>query len=80
MLLQLLLVGGMVTAKSNDVLTHHFEFKSLNEQQYLIVNDSVMGGRSVSKLEISQESATYKGKVSLKNNGGFASVRMIWPF
>ncbi|MBE7640862.1 CIA30 family protein [Salegentibacter sp. BLCTC] len=40
-----------------------------------IQNDVVMGGNSFSKLERSKEgNAIFKGYVSLKNNGGFASV------
>ena len=41
-----------------------------------IVNDGVMGGRSTSKMEISEDgSALFQGIVSLENNGGFASTR-----
>jgi NADH dehydrogenase [ubiquinone] 1 alpha subcomplex assembly factor 1 len=40
------------------------------------VNDSVMGGRSVSRLTPSGEGTChFEGRVSLENNGGFASVR-----
>ncbi len=41
-----------------------------------IVNDGVMGGRSSSRLTISDDgTAHFSGNLSLENNGGFASVR-----
>jgi len=41
-----------------------------------IVNDAVMGGRSGSKFYLNDEgNGVFKGKVSLENNGGFASLR-----
>lgn len=41
-----------------------------------IVNDGVMGGRSSSRLTISGDgTASFLGDLSLENNGGFASVR-----
>jgi len=46
---------------------------SLNWQ---IVNDSVMGGISTSGLNrVSDEFVRFSGRLSLANNGGFASVR-----
>ena len=57
-----------------------FQFNSMQSSQFMIVNDVVMGGRSNSELKITSDSAIYQGKLSLENNGGFASVRMIWPF
>ncbi|MCO4821614.1 MAG: CIA30 family protein [Flavobacteriaceae bacterium] len=46
----------------------------------MIVNDSVMGGLSRSQYQIHENYVSFRGNVSLKNNGGFASLRMIWPF
>ena len=40
-----------------------------------IVNDDVMGGRSTSQAYLAENSMLFKGVVSLENNGGFASVR-----
>jgi NADH dehydrogenase [ubiquinone] 1 alpha subcomplex assembly factor 1 len=57
-----------------------FRFSELQNNQYMIVNDTVMGGQSFSRFDVNDLSASYSGKVSLENNGGFASVRMIWPF
>ena len=57
-----------------------FNFNQLTNNQIMIVNDSVMGGKSDSKFENNKTNTEFSGKVSLKNNGGFASLRMIWPF
>jgi hypothetical protein len=42
-----------------------------------IVNDTVMGGQSTSQLKRSPQDDTwiFVGKLSLENNGGFASIR-----
>ena len=43
-----------------------------------IVNDDVMGGISKSNLLINDENnLIFSGNISLKNNGGFASSRMV---
>ncbi len=57
-----------------------FEFNQLQQDQHMIVNDSVMGGRSQSQLLMLEKAVNFNGTVSLDNNGGFASIRMIWPF
>ena len=43
------------------------------------VNDSVMGGLSESNLRVIDNIAYFAGELSLKNNGGFASVRRFGP-
>jgi hypothetical protein len=43
----------------------------------LIVNDSVMGGISNSQLLSEDDYNRFRGRVSLDNNGGFASVRFL---
>ncbi|MFC3193941.1 CIA30 family protein [Marinicella sediminis] len=57
-----------------------FDFTALQNNQTMIVNDGVMGGRSSSTLSRVQNGLKFSGSVSLENNGGFASARMIWPF
>lgn len=54
-----------------------FDFGSLdNVDDWLIVNDDVMGGLSESRLILSDSNtAVFSGNVSLENNGGFASTR-----
>ena len=44
-------------------------------QDWMIVNDTVMGGLSNSEMTLTQNSLVFKGELSLKNNGGFASIR-----
>ena len=58
---------------------HGFQFNHLTERQYTVVNDSVMGGRSASQLSRNDQGLVFSGDVSLENNGGFASARMLWP-
>lgn len=50
-------------------------------QRWMIVNDSVMGGRSESNLVMLKNEEVFRfiGRVSLENNGGFASVRAVFP-
>lgn len=50
--------------------------RNYNINQWQIVNDGVMGGLSESEVSINKEgNMHFKGKVSLENNGGFASVQ-----
>ena len=45
--------------------------------QWFVVNDNVMGGVSNSSMIFTEnETLVFKGRVSLDNNGGFASVRL----
>lgn len=44
-------------------------------ENWMIVNDGVMGGRSRSSITLTENSMVFKGTLSLENNGGFASVR-----
>lgn len=54
-----------------------FDFnKESDISDWEIVNDAVMGGQSSSKFYLNDEGkGVFKGKVSLENNGGFASLR-----
>lgn len=56
-----------------------FDFtQESNLSSWYIVNDTVMGGRSDATFEINEEGhGFFQGKVSLENNGGFASVRHL---
>lgn len=42
---------------------------------WMIVNDDVMGGLSESTITFNKNSILFKGIISLRNNGGFASIR-----
>jgi monofunctional biosynthetic peptidoglycan transglycosylase len=54
-----------------------FDFDNVDQaQDWLIVNDSVMGGISQSEMIVTPTgTALFRGNVSLENNGGFALVR-----
>ena len=50
--------------------------KNIGINNWIIVNDNVMGGVSNSTLSLNKENnLVFNGNVSLDNNGGFASVR-----
>ena len=50
--------------------------KNIGINNWIIVNDNVMGGVSNSTLSLNNENnLVFNGNVSLENNGGFASVR-----
>ena len=52
------------------------DFTGEHPQRWAIVNDGVMGGRSNSNIEeTDQRTAVFSGFLSLENNGGFASTR-----
>jgi NADH dehydrogenase [ubiquinone] 1 alpha subcomplex assembly factor 1 len=54
-----------------------FDFKTADaERDWVTVNDDVMGGVSEGKVSLSKKGVLrFEGKVSLDNNGGFASIR-----
>lgn len=49
--------------------------KKKDRQNWRVVNDGVMGGLSEGQLIATDEGLRFEGRVSLKNNGGFASFR-----
>jgi hypothetical protein len=56
-------------------LVFNFE-KSANIEDWVIVNDVVMGGRSTADFGLDENgNGVFNGEVSLENNGGFASLR-----
>jgi NADH dehydrogenase [ubiquinone] 1 alpha subcomplex assembly factor 1 len=56
------------------------DFTNLSKQKWQIVNDDVMGGLSDCQLLINFDGdAVFLGRVSLENNGGFASVKNHEP-
>jgi NADH dehydrogenase [ubiquinone] 1 alpha subcomplex assembly factor 1 len=53
-----------------------FDFaKTGSSSEWRAVNDNVMGGVSSGKIETDNGSLIFNGKLSLENNGGFASIR-----
>ncbi|PKD45102.1 CIA30 family protein [Rhodohalobacter barkolensis] len=56
------------------------DFTNLANQKWEIINDDVMGGQSESQFQINKDgNAVFLGHISLKNSGGFASVRNHEP-
>ncbi|MBU1014100.1 MAG: CIA30 family protein [Bacteroidetes bacterium] len=49
--------------------------KNLDGKNWVVVNDGVMGGKSESTVQLLSNSILFKGNISLRNNGGFASLR-----
>lgn len=45
-----------------------------------VVNDTVMGGQSSSRLIRTKKYAIFQGNVSLQSGGGFASIRASLPY
>ena len=70
MLLKSILCGVTLMASSS-VLAE----TKLTLLNWFVVNDTVMGGLSESRLVVGAHFIEFKGDVSLQNNGGFASVR-----
>ncbi len=55
-------------------------FNSVDElRQRLVVNDTVMRGRSGNGMLFDGDHGGFGGNLSLRNNDGFASVRRAWP-
>ena len=73
------LIGfAMINAAASAAPKTITEFDSNNSKSpdWRVVNDGVMGGLSKGKLSISKDGVlTFKGNLSLKNNGGFSSIR-----
>ncbi|NNE91878.1 MAG: hypothetical protein HKN23_09550, partial [Verrucomicrobiales bacterium] len=57
-------------------ITEFEESKEKQDLKWQVVNDGVMGGLSQGKLEITDDGTMrFTGNLSLKNNGGFSTVR-----
>ena len=53
-----------------------FDFgKDKSGKDWMIINDGVMGGLSVSTAVLENNKIVFSGNISLENNGGFASLR-----
>lgn len=69
----------LVTMNTDTKTIFDFETESeSNLSNWRIVNDDVMGGRSNGKFYRGpQGNGIFEGRISLENNGGFASVRYL---
>jgi hypothetical protein len=61
---------------ATDKIVYDFQ-NTTNTTAWQVVNDDVMGGISTSSFRLTNGVALFQGKVSLENNGGFASVRSL---
>ena len=69
-------ISLMVMSTASAAERSLFDFQTeTNTATWQIVNDDVMGGLSDSGFRLAEGVAMFEGKVSLENNGGFASVR-----
>ncbi len=66
-------------ALQNTTMTKFIDFTNPKEaQNWVIVNDTVMGGRSQATVEAQADMLIFSGDLSLQNNGGFASTRRVY--
>lgn len=66
----------MSMAQSNHFPATIIDFQQSQElDNWVIVNDTVMGGRSRAQLDIYDAYLSFSGVLSLENNGGFSSIR-----
>jgi monofunctional biosynthetic peptidoglycan transglycosylase len=68
---------GITSAMTETTERMLIDFNNPDEgENWQIVNDDVMGGVSQSKILFNDTgTATFQGRISLENNGGFASTR-----
>lgn len=66
-----------VSGKTSDKAVGELDFKDeLDGVRWKSINDSVMGGVSVGdSYETEAGNRIFRGEISLKNNGGFSSIR-----
>lgn len=59
---------------TDPILNYDFG-SSKSGSNWLVINDGVMGGRSVGNAYLSDNRIHFEGAISFANNGGFASLR-----
>ena len=74
-MIQKLICALMMTSLLTPKILFDFN-KKAEIQQWFIVDDGVMGGRSSGNFSLSNEGyGVFEGNISLANNGGFSSLR-----
>jgi monofunctional biosynthetic peptidoglycan transglycosylase len=74
-LLLLLLTSAIVADNNSQVLLEFQDSKTI--RNWRAINDGVMGGRSVGRYRLTESKMLeFYGRLSLENNGGFASIRL----
>ena len=71
-----LLLFAMHADAATEKIVYDFQ-NATNAPAWQVVNDDVMGGISTSSFRLTNGVALFQWKVSLENNGGFASVRSL---
>jgi hypothetical protein len=67
-------------ARSSSSTQEVFTFDDRSQlADWRVVLDGVMGGLSTGNLELQNDSMIFTGKTSLRNNGGFSSIRCAVP-
>ena len=66
-----------VKVKAQPNLTILFD-KQKELANWVVINDTVMGGRSEAKVLLEDNLLLFSGNLSLENNGGFASTRRAY--
>jgi NADH dehydrogenase [ubiquinone] 1 alpha subcomplex assembly factor 1 len=70
---------NMVAINNEESPNSHIRFSQKSEvDNWVIVNDTVMGGRSRAGLGVQDEYLIFAGDLSMRNNGGFASTRRVY--
>ena len=77
--MQLLFI--MILLFSSLQSNHIFKFSTTaNIQDWIVVDDVVMGGESASSFRLNSDgNGVFEGTISLDNNGGFSSVKYRFP-
>ena len=67
----ILIISHLITMQTNKI-----NILDNDRNNWLVVNDNVMGGVSESNIRFSENNTLiFQGRVSIENNGGFASFR-----
>ena len=68
---EILIISHLITMQTNKI-----NILDNDRNNWLVVNDNVMGGVSESNIRFSENNTLiFQGRVSIENNGGFASFR-----
>lgn len=79
-LIDTLLEGEMLQEPNTPEMRKLFDFTNPSElERWRIVVDGVMGGQSTGALGIQDDVLVFSGETSLRNNGGFSSIRARVP-
>jgi len=73
------MAGERLMMQQDDTIRSICRFERPEEiEQWIAVNDNVMGGLSEGKASWTEDGCLrFSGRVSLENNGGFASIRTL---